>query len=298
MTTELNEEQLARLAKLGTRNPNPAPAPVATSATATDLNDQQRARLARLNKRGGSSTSAPAAADVAAVPNAAPAIPAVWDPPAGPPGVAAPIVVQPAAAAIVPVVDRHTSIRLFGNRRRHVAAAGRILATGLATSGFLATIASLATADARELETKQADAATPTTAVETIHRVVYVDEYGNPIAPPTTLAPLGAAATPTTVAAVVDPLATVDPTAPTTTTGAGPVAAAPAAATAAPGSPSPSPAPAPAPATPAAPTPAAAAPDPVAAPDPAPAPTPAPAPAPAPTPTPAPAPPACQGSGC
>ena len=116
----------------------------------------------------------------------------------------------------MPVVDRHTSVRLFGSRRRHVAAAGRILATGLATSGFLGTIASLATADARSLESKQqADAATPTTLVETIHRVVYVDEFGNPIAPPTTLAPLDA--TTTTLAAVVDPLAPIDPLATTTT---------------------------------------------------------------------------------
>ncbi len=91
------------------------------------------------------------------------------------------IVIQPTDTAAVPVVDRHTSVRLFGSRRTHVAAAGRILATGLATSGFLATIASLATADARQLEAKQADAAPPTTLLETIHRVVYVDEFGNPI---------------------------------------------------------------------------------------------------------------------
>src|SRR5207344_2370092 len=102
---------------------------------------------------------------------------------------------------------------LFGNRRRHVAAAGRILATGLATSGFLATIASLATADARSLEAGQADAAPTTTVVETIHRVIYVDEFGNRIAAPTTLAPLDSTTTSTAVEAAFDPAAVVDPAA-------------------------------------------------------------------------------------
>ena len=88
-------------------------------------------------------------------------------------------------ADMLPVVDRHTSVRLFGSRRRHVAAAGRILATGLATSGFLATIASLAIADARQRRL-EADAGRRRDAyrrsADTVHRVVYVDEAGNPIA--------------------------------------------------------------------------------------------------------------------
>ncbi len=224
MTTELNQQQAARLARLNKRNPTPAsaspsaplaapmtsaaaipppppgsePQPVGPHAAATAsaagsaLNEQQLARLARLGKRG----STAAASSGAVLPTAAAAVatppPASmrWNPPVGPPAADTHIVIEPAATATVPVVDRHTSVRLFGSRRRHVAAAGRILATGLATSGFLATIASLATADARALEAEQADAAPPTTLLETIHRVVYVDEFGNPIAPPTTLSPL------------------------------------------------------------------------------------------------------------
>ena len=177
----------------------------------SELNEQQLARLAKLGKRSGVSTTPPAAQPTVNPALAAPlglaSTQAPWSPPSGTPATATAasvvppiIVIQPTDTTTVPVVDRQTSVRLFGSRRRHVAAAGRILATGLATSGFLATIASLATADARELEAKQADAAPPTTLVETIHRVVYVDEFGNPIAPPTTLSPLDtAAATTTTV---------------------------------------------------------------------------------------------------
>jgi len=270
MTTELNEQQLARLAKLGNRKSaaaRPVPPPPTPAAT--------------------------------------------WGPPAGP-------VAQGVAAT--PPVDRHTSVRLFGNRRRHAAAAGRILATGLATSGFLATIASFATVDAHSLESQQADpAATPTSLVETIHRVTYVDEFGNPIAPPTTVAaPADPIATtlgdPT---AVIDPNAVADPLAPTTVPGAAPAAAPAAPAVAAPSNgaatpapvaaqvPAAAPAPVAAPAPAVAPDPTAApaptpAPAPAPAPDPTPAPAPAPPPAPTPTPAPAPAPapPVCQGSGC
>jgi hypothetical protein len=211
------------------------------------------------------------------------------------------------------VVDRHATVRLFGHRRRHVAAAGRILATGLATSGFLATIASLATADARALEARQADAETPPNVVHMIHRVVHVDEFGSPLATPTTLAGLLEAAATTTIAAVV-PSAVVDAVAPSATTGAvTPATATPAAA------PHPATAPrTPAPSGGAPPTPASAAPLPEAVPEPAPAPAPptapaptpepaptpstspsaAPAPAPEPTPAPAPVPPPCEGSAC
>ncbi|MDT5014751.1 MAG: hypothetical protein QOD39_911, partial [Mycobacterium sp.] len=66
MTTELNEQQLARLAKLSKRNPNAAEsaavpvAPVVASPT-TDLNEQQLARLAKLGKRNGPAAARPAA---------------------------------------------------------------------------------------------------------------------------------------------------------------------------------------------------------------------------------------------
>ncbi|MEY2446421.1 MAG: hypothetical protein QOE00_3001, partial [Ilumatobacteraceae bacterium] len=209
--TELNEQQLARLAKLGKRNPSSSvapsaatpPAPSAATMAATpspvpaaqiappmastapaDVNAQQAARLAKLGQRNPSSKAAaqPAAAHRAPL-HADGGAP--WSPPAGPPATAAAaasaakIIIEPGSTSQVPVIDKHTSISLFGSRRRHVAAAGRILATGLATSGFLATIASLATADARAEESKQADVAPPTTMLETIHRVVYVDEFGN-----------------------------------------------------------------------------------------------------------------------
>ena len=253
----------------------------------TELTEQQLARLAKLGQRNRTelATGAPPA------PVAAP-----WSPPVGPPATAAPLRTM-STTGQVPVVDERTSVWLFGNRRRHVASAGRILATGLATSGFLATIASLATADARAAESQQADASPSTTLVETIHRVLYVDEYGNPIAPPTTLAPSDSSAVTTVAAAesTVAPTAAVDPLAPTTTTGSVLPVVTPAATTPPAVSTKPASGPAPAPvATPA--------PAPVATPAPAPVATPAPAPvatpAPAPPPTAAPAPPPCKGSGC
>ena len=257
--TELNEQQLARLARLGTRNPHPSPTTAAR--------------------------------------------PAPWGPPSGRPVTATPLAAarstQPTRRP--PVTEQPTSVWLFGSRHRHVAAAGRILATGLATSGFLATIASIANADAQALEAKQADAPPPTTALQTIHRVLYVDEFGNPIAAPTSTSPLDTTTTAvtTTIAAtttVVDPtatVATVAPLVPPESPAPTPAATKPKApsATAAPAAAAPPPPPAPEPA----PTPA---PAPAPTPAPAPPPTPAPTAAPAPAPTPAPAPPACQGSQC
>jgi hypothetical protein len=264
----------------------------------TEPTAEQRARLAELGQRNRSASPSVDAIALASTP---------WSPPAGPPVTAGQIVFEPATAANTSVVDRHTSVRLFGNRRRHVAAAGRILATGLATSGFLATIASLAVADARKAEANQADAATPTTTDGTVHRVVYVDESGNPTAPPTTVAHVA-----TTIATALESptsttIGTVAPLASTPATTAAPPAPVPAAAPTPAPSPDPeaAPAPAPVPALEPAPT---VAPAPTAAPTPAPTPAPAPAPTPAPdptptvppttAPTPAPAPPPCQGSGC
>ena len=82
-----------------------------------------------------------------------------------------------------------------------------MLATGLATSGFLGTITAMAQSD---IHKDQNDAATPTPSsvvVKTIQRITYVDENGNPVAPPSSL-PGG------TVPGVVDSV----PVVPTATT--------------------------------------------------------------------------------
>jgi hypothetical protein len=266
----------------------------------TEPTAEQRARLAKLGQRNSSASPSVDAIGRASTP---------WGPPAGPPVTVGQIVFDSATTATV--VDRHTSVRLFGSRRRHVAAAGRILATGLATSGFLATMASLAIADARTAEANQADAATPTTADGTVHRVVHVDESGNPTLPPTTVAQVAtSAAAPIATVVVESPTATTEstvaPSASPPATKAVPATPVPAAAP----KPAPEAAPEPAPAVEPAST---VGPAPTAAPAPAPTPAPAPAttPAPVPTPTappatappttapaPAPAPPPCQGSGC
>lgn len=269
----------------------------------TEPTPEQLARLAKLGRRNRS-----AGPSVGAV-----APQTQWSPPTGPPMTVDHIVFEPATAATTSVVDRHTSVRLFGSRRRHVAAAGRILATGLATSGFLATIASLAVADARKAEANQAEAAAPTTIDGAVHRVVVVDESGNPTAPTTTVAPVAPVATSPTTASTATTIATEPPTSPTTGTVA-PVASTPATKSApAAQAPAAAPTPAPSPAPQAAPEPASApasttaptvAPAPTAAPAPAATPAPAPAPASAPdpppttAPAPAPEPPPCQGSGC
>ena len=177
--TELNEQQLARLAKLGKRNPSASAAtPAANVAPAANVQQAATPPVA---------THSAAAHSPSQVPWSPPAGPAATASSAAATATAAKVVIDPNSTSAIPIIDRHTNVSTIGSRRRHVAAAGRILATGLATSGFLATIASLATADARAAESKQADAAPPTTLLETIHRVVYVDEFGNPIAPPTTL---------------------------------------------------------------------------------------------------------------
>ncbi|TPW11822.1 MAG: hypothetical protein FD127_3004, partial [Acidimicrobiaceae bacterium] len=86
----------------------------------------------------------------------------------------------------ITVIDRQTNVAVTSSaRRRHAAAAGRVLATGLATSGCLATVGALARAEAPP-ETAFAGSETPSTVVEleTVQRVVYVDEFGNPVAAP------------------------------------------------------------------------------------------------------------------
>ena len=114
----------------------------------------------------------------------------------------------PAAPADeAPVIDKHTNVAVTRTKRRHAAAAGRVLATGLATSGFLGTITAMAQSD---IHKDQNDAATPTPSsvvVKTIQRITYVDENGNPVAPPSSL-PGG------TVPGVVDSV----PVVPTATT--------------------------------------------------------------------------------
>jgi hypothetical protein len=186
-------------------------------------------------------------------------------------------------AGEVPVVDKRTNLKVTKSRRRHAAAAGRVLATGLATSGFFGTITALAQADAHPAATAP-DAATP--GVKTIERTIYVDENGNPVAPPSSSLPGVADPATTAAAATLPPGVTLAPgatlaPAPAPVAGAPVVApkpgAAPTPTTAPKGAPAPAPAPAPTP-------------GPAPAPAPAPAPGPAPAPAPAPTPTTAPAP--------
>ncbi len=252
---------------------------------------------------------------------------------------------DPSVAASTPetlLLDPRTSVNVVASGRRHTAAAAKILSTGLATSGFLGAVGALAlhgASPAPQALSAAADAATQPTVIviDTIHRTVYVDEFGNPVAGPTadlvrvpTTAP---AALPIDVVAVPATLATpavttlpailpaaaplpapapapaVATPAPATPAGRTPAPAsaavpAPSATPAAAPVPAPDPAPAPDPTPPAAPAPA---PDPAPAPTPAPAPAPAPAAAPAPAPAPAaapapapapPPPPACTGSTC
>ena len=79
---------------------------------------------------------------------------------------------------------RHTAPRATGRRRRP--AVGRVLVTGLATSGFLTTLGTIARADAREEDEAAAaaaarEAAAAAVEVRTIDTTVWVDEAGTPI---------------------------------------------------------------------------------------------------------------------
>ena len=85
--------------------------------------------------------------------------------------------------------DAHTDVPVLPSGRRHTAAAAKIVTTGLATSGFLGTVGMLAVhgaAPAQSTTPAQVQPATPSTVivVDTVHRTVYVDEFGNPVTPP------------------------------------------------------------------------------------------------------------------
>ncbi len=82
---------------------------------------------------------------------------------------------------------RQSRLRSFaapvGSRRRHAAAAARIVAVGLSTTGFVVGIASLATAQPDgEIGAASPDVTSGTIIqTRTVHRTVYVDEQGNPV---------------------------------------------------------------------------------------------------------------------
>ena len=195
----------------------------------SDVDDETARRLARLAQRrapnrstASSSVSAPRAASGSA--------------PWGPPSSAATInghaltqmsadsspTVGPASAHLTTNDARSRSRRAAPSGRRHHALAAKVISTGLATSGFLATVGSLATHGAAPTlsSAPSAGSQTETTIItETIHRVVYVDEYGNPVAAPsTTDAPVApsvtttirrAAALPSAAVAAVDSSSTI-----------------------------------------------------------------------------------------
>ena len=163
------------------------------------------------------------------------------------------------ATAEVPLIDKHTNLAVTRNRRRHAAAAGRVIATGLATSGFFGTITALAQSDAHH-DAASTSAPDSSVVVRTVEKTIYVDENGNPVAPPSS------------VPGTVDPASTAPGSIAAAVPGAAPVPVA-----AAPGAPAPKPGtPAPTPTPPPVTHPKAGA---------APAPTPAPTTTPTPTPT-------------
>jgi len=74
-------------------------------------------------------------------------------------------------------------------RRRHPATVAKVITTGVATSGFLGTIGLLAahsqTPPSAAAAPIASDPATSTEIVtDTVHRTVYVDEFGKPVEPP------------------------------------------------------------------------------------------------------------------
>lgn len=175
--SQLTEEQARRLEKLNSRRPTASrPAsPVATSSGAT----RSQAGVA-----------------------------AAWDPPQAGSAV---------ATAMQPIVDWHTNVNVVRSGSRHTALAAKFVTTGLAASGFLGAVGSLAMDGAAASEAAAAlpgpNQSPPSTVVvlETVHNVVYVDEFGNPVAPPTTTVPDPAALGPLADAGVVDPLVTLLP---------------------------------------------------------------------------------------
>lgn len=162
----------------------------------SDIDEEQALRLARLAKRRS--------------PTAARETPASrstgidWSPPS-------PVIV----AEVATVRDAHTDVRVVPSTRRHPAAVAKVVTTGLATTGFLGVIAALAidgraAADSASIvagEGSPTDSQSTIVVLETIHRVVYVDEFGNPLPDPSAVASsttAGAvvAGVPTTIGAV------------------------------------------------------------------------------------------------
>ncbi len=120
------------------------------------------------------------------------------------------IVLQPIANA--PLAP--PPVRLGRTRRRHPAMASRIIATGVSGTAFFGSVAGIAanpptwspksaTSAASATANDATTTAVPTSIViEHVARTFYVDQAGNPVAPPTsTSAPVAAAAVPDTVAA-------------------------------------------------------------------------------------------------
>ena len=251
MTTELDPEQAARVARLAQRRGGTAK-PAAPAATTQAVTPPV------------APTPAPPAATVS--PRRVQQDPAAWAPPANyrPVRYTQPIAITVAQATsaaaasasvaastvpmneaavratsavpVVSVVDRTTNLPVTKSRRRHAAAAGRVIATGLATSGFLGTITALAQADHQATDESNSPSPDSSVVVRTVERTIYVDENGNPVAPPSSIA-AAVDSTLATVPGVTLPLDTTTlPGAPAPTV------------LVVPGAPTPAPAPAPAPA--------------------------------------------------
>ncbi len=107
---------------------------------------------------------------------------------------------EPPSAATASGPTRPTGARR--GRRKHPAAAGRILSFGLSSSAFLSMVAAFAQTGAAGTSTA-AIVTTPVTArvrtkvvVKDVHHAVYVDQFGRPVAAPSvptgaTIAPAG-----------------------------------------------------------------------------------------------------------
>jgi hypothetical protein len=201
-----------------------------------------------------------------------------------------------ASASVTAVPSAATPTR---SRRRHPAAAARILSVGLSSSAFFSIIgafgeqnATHASNTAGALVSLPAASATRapvrTTVVEkVVHHVLYVDQYGRPIPPPTV--PAAGAAVPTGNRPATGSGQSRSSAPVWNNPGAGTPAVAP--------PPTPTPAGAPPVAGPA-PTPPAVTPHPTTPPSPSPAPKPTPPPPTVVTTPPPPPPPACSGTKC
>ena len=117
----------------------------------------------------------------------------------------------PPAQEVSTRASRQTGVRVVASKRRHAAAASRIIAVGVSTSATLGIVAALAANPpswASDTPTKTPTVTTPTTPetipvaapVSTIRQTVYVDENGNPI-DPSLVGPGGPYQIPTTTCA-------------------------------------------------------------------------------------------------